>query len=221
MDAVSVHGYRDASPGNPESIAATTIGGENYYTVRSLMQTYGGKTLPIVDSEWGWSVGSGGDRPVATAQLQGDYLARSLLVNLSQGIPLSIWYDWMDGSDPTNPEDNFGMVTDTNVAKPAYNEMQLLTKSLRGETFASKLSDGHTSDWLLVFTAPNGQKTLAAWTTGSSRYVGSVTGWGTVDLTLTSTPQYLNPSTIPEPGVLVLLGTGLAGVLAYALRKWK
>ena len=55
----------------------------------------------------------GGDnlRPVATAQLQGDYLARSWLVNLSQSIPLSIWYDWKnDGTDPTDPEDNFGTV---------------------------------------------------------------------------------------------------------------
>ena len=60
------------------------------------MQTYGGKTLPIVSSEWGYSTGTVGTAytPVATAQLQGDYLARMMLVNLSQGIPLSIWYDW-------------------------------------------------------------------------------------------------------------------------------
>ena len=37
VDAVSVHGYREASPGNPESIAATTPG-SNYTTVRSAMQ---------------------------------------------------------------------------------------------------------------------------------------------------------------------------------------
>ena len=63
-------------------------------------------------------VRGGESRPVATAQLQGDYLARSFLVNLSQGIPLSIWYDWEnDGTDPTNPEENFGTVTADLVAE--------------------------------------------------------------------------------------------------------
>ena len=137
-----------------------------------------------MSSECGWTT----TQPI-TAQTQGDYLARYFLVNFSQGIPLSNWYDWKnDGTDTANSADNYGTVTSGLVANPAYNEMQLLTTSLRGETFTTKLSDGHTSDWLLVFTAPNGQQTLAAWTTGSSRNVGSVTGWGAVNLTLTSTP---------------------------------
>ena len=58
------------------------------------------------------------------------------LVNFSQGIPLSIWYDWQNGgTDPTNDGDNYGMVTADLVPKPAYNELHLLTASLKGETF--------------------------------------------------------------------------------------
>ena len=53
--------------------------------------------------------------PVATAQLQGDYVARVCLVNLSQGIPLSILYDWKNDDnvthDPANYEEKFGMTT--------------------------------------------------------------------------------------------------------------
>ena len=214
VDAVSVHPYRDATPGNPETVAA------DYTAVRNAMQTYGGKTLPILDSEWGWSVGSGGLRPVATAQLQGDYLARSFLINFSQGIPLSTWYDWEnDGTDPTNPEENFGTVAADLSLKPAYNEMQLLAESLRGETFTKQLSDGHASDWLLVFTAPNGQQTLAAWTTRNGGRTVTVSGWGT--LHLTSTPFYVDPSTVPEPGTitLLLMAGGLVS-LVYGRRAW-
>ena len=193
VDAVSVHPYRDPSPGNPESVATTTSGGQNYTTVRKLINQYKAG-VPIVDSEWGWFVGSGGDRPVATAQLQGDYLARSLLINFSQGIPLSIWYDWKnDGSDPNAPEDNFGMVAGE-TPKPAYQELQLLTRSLKGETFTKRLTS-NSQDWLLVFTSPSGQQTLAAWTTRSSPYTLTVSGWGT--LQLTSTPFYVDPTLLP------------------------
>ena len=188
VDAFSVHPYRSG-------LAPETVVGD-YATVHSLMQTYGvvKKTLPIVSSEWGYSTGQGW-ATVATAQLQGDYLARSFLVNMSQGIPLSLWYEWRnEGSDPTNYQDNFGMVDANLVPKPAYNEMKLLTSSLKGETFATKLNDRHTSDWLLVFASPSGQQTLAAWTTGSPRTV-TVSGWGT--LHLTSTPFYVNPTLLP------------------------
>ena len=41
---------------------------------------------------------------MVTAQTQGDYLARIFLVNLSQGIPLSFWYDWRsNGPAPRLP----------------------------------------------------------------------------------------------------------------------
>jgi hypothetical protein len=38
------------------------------------------------------------------------------LINLSQGIPLSIWYDWRDdAADITDELDNYGTVTITSV----------------------------------------------------------------------------------------------------------
>ena len=50
VDAVSVHPYSAAAP---EAVVST------YTNVRNLMQTYGGKTLPIVSSEWGYSAHAG------------------------------------------------------------------------------------------------------------------------------------------------------------------
>ena len=163
------------------------------------MQTYGGKTVPIVSGEWGYSTSI----PIS-AQTQGDYLARSFLVNLSQGIPLSIWFEWKDdGTDPAIWEDNYGIVTAALVPKPAYNEMQLLTHSLAGETFYRKLTNSHSDVWLLEFTGPGGLDTLAAWSTRSGGRTVTVSGWGT--LAFTSTPFYVNPTL--EPGDASLDGT--------------
>jgi polysaccharide biosynthesis protein PslG len=195
VDAISCHPYR-SYPSGPETAAS------HYGLIRSLMKKYG-KTLPIVSSEWGYSTGTkrATSTPAPTAQIQGDYLARMCLVNLSQGIPLTIWYDWKDDfyltnpPDPTEYEQNFGMTTMHNAAKPAYQEMLRLTRSLGGTTFTSRLSSD-PSDWLLVFASLNGHQTLAAWTTVSPHRV-SAGSWGSVNLT--STPLYVDPAS-ERPG---------------------
>ena len=134
---------------------------------------------------------------MANSQVQGDYYARSYLVNLSQGISYSNLYEWKnDSANAADYESNFGIVTSDLLPKPAYNELRLLTSSLKGETFTTRLTTGISSkDWLLVFTSPSGQQTLAAWTTRSSPYNLTVSGWGT--LHLTSTPFYVNPTLLP------------------------
>jgi hypothetical protein len=201
VDAVSVQPYRSASP-------ETAV--NDYAAVKSLITEYHRHgSIPIVSSEWGYSA------TTVTAQTQGDYLARMYLVNLSQGIPLSIWYDWKnDGTDPNNNEQNFGTVTADYVPKAAYAEMQLLTHSLEGESFYQQLNDGNSDDWLLIFRTVSGQQTLAAWTAGIAHTI-TVPTWGS--LNLTSTPLYVNP--VAEPDAGALLATGLIGVLAYGW--WK
>ena len=101
------------------------------------------------------------------------------------------------------------------TAKPAYNEMQLLIQSLNGEHFTAQLNDGNARDWLLVFTSPSGQETLAAWTTGNND-LANVPGWG--NLNLTSTPSYV-VDPVPEPSALSLLAAGAVSTLAYAWRQ--
>ena len=80
-----MHPYQS---GSPEAVVSTYTG------IRCLMQTYGGKTLPIVSSESGYSRGRGEAPTCPQPQLEGDYLARMFLVNFSQHIPLSNWYEW-------------------------------------------------------------------------------------------------------------------------------
>jgi autotransporter-associated beta strand protein len=195
VDAVSVHPYL-MSP--PEPVAA------DYLTLSNLiLQYHPSGPLPIVSSEWGYTTAEP-SYPISD-QLQGDYLARMFLMNLSQGIPLSIWYDWIDdGTNSTDPEDNFGTVNTDYTVKPAYQEMELLTSSLQGKSFVNQLSSA-SGDYLLAFSG-GGEQTVAAWTTNQTH---SVTVFGQ-SVSLSSTPVYV---TTVQLGIL---GNGNQVTLQYA-----
>ena len=121
-----------------ESASAPETAATDYATVRSLMQTYRPQDRANRVLGMGLLHGTTGSLHCGHTSTPRRLPGTQFLVNLSQGIPLSIWYDWKnDGTDPTNTEQNFGTVTADLVPKPAYKEMQLLTSSLQGETFTS------------------------------------------------------------------------------------
>lgn len=180
VDAVSVHPYTAAN-GTPETRVT------DYTSLRNRINQHK-PGVPIISSEWGYATGA----PGITPQAQANNLARMFLVNLSQGIPLSIWFDWNDlTKDQNDPNLTYGIATTELEPKPAYHAMQLLTKSLEGTSFTKRLPSPSSSspeqDWLLVFTSPNGRKTLAVWTTETPHTV-NVPGWGPMDLT--RSPSY-------------------------------
>jgi hypothetical protein len=181
LDGVSVHPYRG---GGPESVAA------DIERLRALMAKYRpeGKPLPVISGEWGWTVlPKAGYASVSSPEQQGHYLARQFLVNLSLGIPVSIWYDWRDdGTDPKNGEHNFGTVTHDRQPKPAYRALQKLTEALGGMRFVKRL-DAPPDEWRLLFT--DGQRSaIAAWTTAQPRSAGVIPDQ---KVELTEAPQYL------------------------------
>lgn len=163
-DAVSVHPYRRSMP---ESAAV------EYHRLRALIARYApaGKSIPIVSGEWGYSsVWDGFD-----AVDQGKLLARQWLTNLSQAIPLSIWYDWHDdGRDPREPEHHFGTVEHPEHPgrqpvydpKPAYLAARTLTGTLAGYRFTKRIATGDPASYVLLFEQGDRQR-LAVWTTGS------------------------------------------------------
>ena len=176
VNAVSIHPYYNVPP---ESLPGDVA------RLRGLMRRYSryGSSIPIVSSEWGYSSIRGKQSEV----VQGEYLVRDFLVDLSLGIPISIWYDWHnDGSNPAYAEENFGTVTYDYHPKPAYTEMERLAASLGGLRYEGRLPSAQ-DDWLLLFT--NGSRSvLAVWTTGaphSAIFYHDITG------RLTEDPRYI------------------------------
>jgi hypothetical protein len=200
VDGVSVHPYRwtkpdpqpDLFPSPPEAASADPVDSKDYKATRALIGRFG-PARPVICSEWGYASipdHLGGYDPVR----QGRYLARAFLINLSEGVPLSIWYDWRDdGDDPTNNEHRFGTVTRDYEPKPAYRQMQRLVAALKGMRFETRLPS-KPNDHVLLF-AGGGKQMLAAWTGGADHEAELMPG---LELTLTGDPQYL-----PAPATLM------------------
>jgi hypothetical protein len=160
--AVSVHPYRQEDP---------ETAGEDYGKLRELMarDAPNGRPLPpVLSGEWGYSATW---RRYDEAR-QGKMLPRQWLTNLSDGVPLSIWYDWKDdGPDPKEPEHHFGTVGYEYHAgrepvydpKPAYKAAQTLTKSLGGFRFEDRVPVGAPDDYVLRFRKDQ-EVRLVAWT---------------------------------------------------------
>ncbi|HXM51448.1 MAG TPA: cellulase family glycosylhydrolase [Pyrinomonadaceae bacterium] len=179
--AVSVHPYRHA---DPESAAL------EYCRLRKLIQRYRTQTgsdgsritnasgsdreIPIISGEWGYSSAWRG----MNEERQATLLTRELLTNIANGVPISIWYDWRDdGSDPSDPEDHFGLVRNSYQTgrdqvyepKPAYRAAKTFSEYFSGYAFQERLPVGRDDDYVLVFSK-SGDRRLAAWTTSATAH---------------------------------------------------
>lgn len=171
FNAVTVHPYRTCIPQivGPESAAG------DYRRLRAVISHYvpKGKVVPVISGEWGYSSTDFNGNNARQAR----YAAREFLVNLSQGIPLSIWYDWHDdGPHPKNRENNFGLVNNAYhrghhpvyTPKAAYYAIQTLSRELNGCHFVRRLKVGKKGDYVLLFHGPRGD-CIAAWKVGPKR----------------------------------------------------
>ena len=200
--AVSVHPYRQKGP---ETAAA------DYARLRRLIDQYApqGKKIPILSAEWGYSSAWKDFDETKQAKM----LPRQWLVNLANGVPLSIWYDWHDdGTDPKEPEHHFGTVAHAYHAgrepvydpKPAYLAAEALTTALGGFQFKRRLAAGGADDYVLVF-AKGEEIRLAAWTAaGSPRTITIPAGAGRFRVT-SHTGQSLPPLSAGAAGLSIAL----------------
>src|SRR6185503_10594278 len=206
--AVSVHPYRK---GDPEGVV------EDYARLKKLIQKYSpDKRVPVISSEWGYSSASFN----IGEEKQASLLARQILINQSQGIPLSIWYDWRDdGRNPREIEHHFGTVFSSVYPqrnppfdpKPAYRATQTLTRFLTGCGFGERLVGPHLSadDYVLSFRC-NAVTKYAAWSSawpgqtviiplGAGTYrVTSVTGDSNAEKTSSTSGLTLKLNNSPQ-----------------------
>jgi polysaccharide biosynthesis protein PslG len=171
--AVSVHPYRQT---DPEAAA------NEYCVLREMIARYrtaadpnrvsvSPREIPIISGEWGYSsVWRHMDE-----ERQGYLLARQMLTNFANGIPISIWYDWQDdGADPNDAEHHFGLVRNTYRAghdsiyepKPSYLAARTLSEVFQGYHFENRLAVGSKDDYVLVF-AKGDDRRIATWTNSS------------------------------------------------------
>jgi len=209
--AVSVHPYRQR---DPEGVA------EEYRKLRELIAAYAtkDKQVPIIAGEWGYP--STWNWKGMDEAKQGKLLAREILTNLANAVPLTIWYDWHDDCpDPKDSECHCGLVRfpyqpgspQVYSPKPAYDALKTLTSALNGYRFSQRLSVGSSDDYVLLFTKQKDTR-IVAWTTSSSEQnvvIGASRGRfsvadhlgrslrpaavhkGKLEIILTDAPQYL------------------------------
>lgn len=167
--AVSIHPYRQRIP-------ETVI--RPYAAVNWLINKYAprGKTVPVIAGEWGYP--STSNWFAMSDEGQAKMLAREFLVNIMEGVPVTIWYDWHDdGIDPKDSNLHYGVVRNAYKAgsnpvyapKPAYFASQTLSRFFSGYTFNARLAVGRANDYVLLFTRGRNAR-LAAWTTSTTAH---------------------------------------------------
>jgi hypothetical protein len=167
LDALSIHPYN--WPAAPEAKAA------DYDGVTALLAKYSGaRTIPVWVSEDGWPTGS--TASAVDERTKAAYLVRAALVAKAHGVARFSVYDLMDdGTDPANPEHNFGLLhhaTDPLGAytpKPSYVAYATLARQLVGTSFvASHALAGGVDD---VAFRRGREDVHALWTTNGTATV--------------------------------------------------
>lgn len=166
IDAISLHPYRKDAPENHAAF------------VEPMRQTLAaaGVTLPIWDTEWGYSAavdidrnryGGGHDGRALKrhAQLQ----LRKILTQMALGTPVHTLYSLNNsGVDPFNREHNFGLLTKEDDDKPAMEALRTLHAAQSGRSFqglAGNVPPGlHVARW-----AGKGDAVLAVWSDAGGR----------------------------------------------------
>lgn len=163
IDVLSVHPYRSQPP---ETVIA------DYTDLWELIGCYApsGKNIPVISGEWGYSNVNWDRTPLSNEQ-QAQYLVRMFLINLSERIPVSIWYDWCnDGTNPKEREHNFGTVTHELQPKAAYLAAKTLASTLAGYNIRERIDLSSDHDFAFRL-ARNQREAIAVWTTGQEHQV--------------------------------------------------
>ena len=156
LDAVSVHPYRNLKP------ETTDI---NYNKLEGLIKRFApsSKKIPIISSECGYSTSTNANG--VSLETQAAYIVRMQLINLLNGVPISIWYDWKnDGIDLNEREHNFGTVLPDLKEKLAYKAIQTMNLQLKDFSIISRLITDNKNDYVLLFKNSKRIYKIVSWT---------------------------------------------------------
>jgi hypothetical protein len=174
-NAIGVHPYRQ---GGAESAS------DDLAYMRAIVAGAFSTPPPVWDTEWGYSsqwyapdagapsdAGDGGGHAPSALALQAQRAQRELLSAWALGFPMEIYYDIRDdGTDPNYDEDNFGLIQNDYMDKPAIVGVRTLTAAAKGRALAGFLPVGYTSMHAMLLVGKT-DRVVALW----SDAPGSVT----------------------------------------------
>lgn len=134
---------------------------EAYSHTRDLMKEAGGNTSRLwINSERGFPLGkaegyAGGD-PALAKEYQAWHIVRQYLVDLLEGLPVTIWYEW-------GGKEGFALYKDGETS-PAYDACKNMVKELSGYKLESRIPLERSRDFALRFVNKEGGVKLVVWT---------------------------------------------------------
>ncbi len=139
LTAIGVHPYPRTAP---ETIAAE-LGNLREWVARSL-----GQQIEIWDTEWGYSSANAPEEAPSNGHTeegrrrQASLSVREILTVWAVGLPLAVWYDLRDdGTDPANPEQNYGLLDSSGNEKPAIKAVRTLTSVVSGRKYGGTIQE--------------------------------------------------------------------------------
>jgi hypothetical protein len=180
LDVVSIHPYDYLGP--PEGLGAAID------QVRALIRKYNnGIDKPVWITEDGWPTGT--SQVAVPEPAQAAFLARALAVAMAHGVQRFYVYDFMnDGTDPANPENNFGLVRGAADAagaytpKPAYVGYAVAARQLAGAAYLGQENPGNGL-YDEIFAAADGSPLRVIWLGSGANTSVTVTSGGPVQVT--------------------------------------
>ena len=95
---------------------------------------------------------------------QAQRLVRMMVSQLAGGVERIFWYDFLnDGTDPVNPEHNFGLIRNDRTPKPAIVAYSYLISRLRGCRWLGRYSMGGGADAFAFAAEQSGEPVIIAW----------------------------------------------------------
>jgi hypothetical protein len=160
LDAISIHPYRHGDQ-PPESVV------EDYAAIRAYIAKNtppGRKILPIINSEWGYSLSE------VTPEQQAAYVIRSFVIDRLSGIPVSIWYEYRDSfeDDETeigkmDRESHFGIRDYDDDDKLSATVVKAILPRLRDSYVEKRVTFADDRIYALLLRDSAGQHQLLFW----------------------------------------------------------
>jgi len=139
LSAIGIHPYPRIGP---EAVAGELV------TLREWVAGALAGGTEIWDTEWGYSSANApkeapsNGHTEAGRRRQAGLAVRELLTVWTVGFPLAVWYDLRDdGTDPANPEHNYGLLDSNGNEKPAMKAVGALTSAVHGRRYAGMVQE--------------------------------------------------------------------------------